>query len=472
MTQPNLVFVFADQMRAQATSYTGDPNIDTPNLDRLAAQSVDFTNAVSGHPVCCPYRASFLTGKYPLSHGIIVNDVPIGREHRSIAQVLSDAGYDTAYIGKWHVYGSPDGAYGRRGAWISTEDRLGFEYWKAFECCHNYMQSWYYEGDSQERKQWEGYDALAQTADACAYLRRRSEADAPFFLVLSWGTPHDPYQLAPQEYLDRFADKEIELRPNVPAEYAEQAREDLRGYYAHIAALDDCVGDLLATLDETGLADDTIFVFTSDHGDMHRSQGLLRKHVPWDESIRVPFLLRWPGGIGEKRRELPTPIDAPDLMPTLLGLCGVDSPAGAEGRDFSSEIRGETAPDPDAAAFLNFPVTYGSIRAQGLPEYRGVRTARYTYVRSPKGLNLLYDNETDPYQLTNLFGEPEHRELQGRLEGRLQVFLEQFGDEFLPGEEYLERFGYTHYKEAQGPVGGRPNPWCDWLLEQERGAQA
>ena len=468
MTKPNLVFVFADQLRAQALGYAGDPNVETPNIDRLAAQSVDFTNAVSGHPVCCPYRASFLTGKYPLGHGLFVNDVPIGREHRSIAQVLSGAGYDTAYIGKWHVYGSPDGAYGRRGARIPKEDRLGFEYWRAFECCHNYMESWYFEGDDQERKQWEGYDAVAQTADACTYLRGRSSEDDPFLLVLSWGTPHDPYKLMPQEYLNRFADREIELRPNVPAECADQARENLRGYYAHTSAIDDCVGELLSTLEENGLAQNTIFVFTSDHGDMHRSQGLIAKHVPWDESIRVPFLLRWPETLGGERRELSTPLDAPDLMPTLLGLCGVESPSEVEGRDFSPEIRGEVAPDPDAAAFLNFPVPYGMILNQGLPEYRGVRTARYTYVRSPKGLNLLYDNEADPYQMTNLFGRPECRDMQEHLEAKLQEFLTELGDEFLPGEVYLEEFGYTHYKEAQGPGGRRANPWPDWLLAQER----
>ena len=459
MAQPNIVFVFADQMRAQATGYAGDPNALTPVLDRLAGSCVNVTHAVSGHPVCCPYRASFLTGKYPQSHGVFVNDVPLGPQTNTIAQVLTEAGYDTGYIGKWHVYGSPDGKYGRRRAFIPQEHRQGFDYWKAFECNHNYMKSPYFQNDETTPRMWEGYDAVAQTRDACRYLADRSDVTRPFFLVLSWGTPHDPYQLMPEEVLARFRDRPISLRPNVPPAYASQAEKDLRGYYAHIAALDECVGMLLETLAANGLAENTIFVFTSDHGDMHGSQGLMRKHVPWDESIRVPFLLRWPAGLGNDPRSIPLPLDAPDLMPTLLGLCGITAPATVEGQNFSAVLRGDEDPDPEASAFLNVHVTYGILRAQGLPEYRGVRTARYTYVRSPRGLCLLYDNDDDPYQLHNRFNHPEYAEVQKRLEALLQQHLQKRGDEFLSGDTYLKRWDYTHYKEATGPVGGRRNPW-------------
>jgi arylsulfatase A-like enzyme len=277
--------------------------------------------------------------------------------------------------------------------------------------------------------------------------------------MLSWGPPHDPYDMAPEAYKALFREREIVLRANVPEAQREAATEALRGYYAHIAALDDCIGRLLATLDETGLADETIFVFTSDHGDMLHSQGLRTKHCPWDEAIRVPLLLRLPGALGDEGRELALPLDAPDMMPTLLGLCDLAIPPSVEGRDLSPEILGEREPDEDAAAFLSVPVSYGMLRTQGLPAYRGLRTRRYTYARSTRGPWLLYDNEVDPYQLHNLIDDPAHAHLQARLEAQLQARLDRLGDAFLPGDAYLDRDHLTHYREATGPWGEVVTPW-------------
>jgi arylsulfatase A-like enzyme len=466
--RPNVLFVFADQMRAQATGYAGDPNAETPVLDRLARESVDVTHAVSGHPVCCPYRAGLLTGQYPLTHGVYVNDVPLRDDATSIAEVFAGAGYETGYIGKWHVHGSPDGAYGRRRAYIPPESRQGFQYWKAFECSHDYMASPYYEDDDPAPKQWEGYDAAAQTEDACRYLRERADDDLPFFLMLSWGPPHDPYDRVPERYRALFRDREIRLRPNVPPEAREEAVAGLRGYYAHIKALDDCVEMLLETLEVSGLADDTIFVFTSDHGDMHLSQGLRTKHAPFEESIRVPFLLRYPRALGRGGRRLPLPLDAPDIMPTLLGLCDLAIPEGVEGRDVSPQILGMAPPDPADSAFLSVPVSYGMLRAQGLPAYRGVRTTRYTYVRSTRGPWMLFDNAEDPYQLRNLIGLPAYAEVERELEATLQGWLDRLGDAFLPGQAYLERDGLTHYEEVRGPWGRIETPWS--VEEEPRGA--
>ena len=459
LRQPNVVFVFADQMRAQATSYAGNPNAHTPELDRLAEASVNFTHAVSGHPVCCPYRASLLTGQYPLTHSVYVNDVPLDKETTSLAQAFGSAGYDTAYIGKWHLYGSPDGAYGRRHAFVPRESRQGFDYWKAFECSHNYTDSFYHEGDDPTPKRWAGYDAMAQTEDACSYIRRHAGGEVPFLLMLSWGPPHDPYDMVPEEHKAKLRDRAIALRPNVPADQRQRAIETLRGYYAHIAVLDDCIGMLLDTLDESGIAEDTIFAYTSDHGDMHGSHGLLTKHCPWDEAIRVPFLLRYPRRLGPRGRRSPLLIDAPDIMPTLLGLVGLPIPESVQGRDLSPQLAGEAAPDHEMSAFLSVPVSYGMLRTQGLPEYRGVRTSRHTYVRSIRGPWLLYDNEQDPYQMDNLCGRSEHAALQDRLEGMLQEWLARLGDEFLPGDSYLQRDGLTHYKECTTEWGAIQTPW-------------
>ena len=437
MKKPNVVFVFGDQWRAQATGYAGDPNVRTPHLDALAAESINFTQALAGCPVCSPYRASLLTGQYPLRHGVFVNDVYLQPRSTSVAEAFSAAGYDTAYIGKWHVDG-----HGRSNC-IPPERRQGFDYWKVLECTHEYNNSSYYEGDSDEKRYWDGYDAIAQTRDAQAYMRKR-DGDKPFLLMLSWGPPHAPYETAPPEYRELYDPDTIELRPNVPDEVAEQAREWLAGYYAHCSALDTCVGDLLKTMRDCGVADDTVFVFTSDHGDMLGSQGHVKKQQPWDESIRVPFLLRYPNLPAWQSGEKDALIDAPDIMPTLLGLCGLPVPDTVEGVDFSPYIRGGSD-SSDGAALLICPHPFGqwSKKAQGGREYRGVRTGRYTYARDLEGPWLLYDNKVDPYQMRNLVDEAEFSDLRDELEQCLEKKLENRADSFLPGMEYIREWGYT-----------------------------
>ncbi len=125
--KPNVVFIFADEWRAQATGYNGDPNCETPRIDKLAGQSIDLTQAVSGQPICCPYRASLMTGQYPLTHGVFTNDVELDPGCVSIADAFKAGGYTTAYIGKWHLYGSPDGHYGRRCSRVPRSHQLRFD---------------------------------------------------------------------------------------------------------------------------------------------------------------------------------------------------------------------------------------------------------------------------------------------------------------------------------------------------------
>ena len=440
---PNVVFVFGDQWRAQATGYAGDPNVRTPHLDRLAETSVNFVRAVSGCPVCSPYRASLLTGQYPLTHGVFVNDVSLRDGPPSLAASFADGGYNTAYIGKWHVDGRG------RSRFIEPERRQGFDFWRAMECTHDYCNSGYY-GDGPRQLTWEGYDAKAQTHCAIEYLRQY-DSDKPFLLVLSWGPPHNPYGTAPARYRAMYEPDRLTLRPNVREGQwlpdirgtMEKIRADLAGYYAHCSALDDCVGAILEALAGNGLADDTIFVFTSDHGDMLGSQGLWRKQVPYDESIRVPFLLRWPGGLGRDGRRADALIDAPDLMPTLLGLCGLEIPPAVEGRDLSPAARGEPCQGDDEAAVLTCVAPFTEwTRELGAREYRGLRTDRHTYVRDLTGPWLLFDNDADPYQMTNLIGSPQCAKLQQDLAANLDRKLAQRGDQFMPTEHYVSKWGY------------------------------
>ena len=457
---PNVLFLLADEWRAQSTGYGGDVNVRTPVLDRLESESVNFENAVSGCPVCCPYRASLLTGQYPLTHGVFINDVELKPKGPTLGEVFLRAGYRTGFIGKWHVYGSPDGNYGRRLAYIPPEKRFGFAYWKACECTHDYNHSLYYDGNDPSPKYWPGYDAIAQTRDACRFIERRG--DSPFLLVLSLGPPHFPYATAPRRYQELYAGRELLLRRNVPDGRRGEATAILRGYYAHMAALDDCFGRLLETLNRTGAAEDTIVVFTSDHGDMMLSQGLTTKLYPWDESIRVPFLLRYPLAFGRKRRRIQVPLNPPDIMPTLLGLCRLAIPDSVEGSDLSGLIAGPSNAPPEAAAFLNLPVPITEARRYGFAEYRGLRTTQYTYVRSIRGPWLLYDNWSDPYQMHNLCGRAGNGALQMNLDRALDAVLRRRRDGFLPAAEYVRRASVGHYREVNVEIGRHPSPWGDW----------
>jgi len=434
-SKPNIVFVLTDQWRAQATGYAGDPNVNTPDLDTLASRSINFANAVSVCPVCTPYRASLMTGRYPLSTGMFMNDLYLPAEELCMSEIFQAAGYETAYIGKWHLDGHG------RDVYIPKKRRQSFDYWKVLECTHEYNESYYYAGDDKTKRKWKGYDAYPQTRDAQKYIREHAKGDKPFLLIMAYGGPHFPHRYAPEEIKKLYPVDSIELRPNVPEEMKNLARKEAQGYYAHCTALDNCIGDLYKTLEETDTADNTIFVFTSDHGEMLGSQGQppRRKQRPWDESIRVPFLLRYPAVCGHQGRSIQTPINTPDILPTLLKLAGIEVPGTVEGEDLSRLVSNSEISEDRAALFMSIS-PFDSPKRQG---FRGVRTSRYTYVRNSDGPWLLYDNLVDPYQMDNLVGSANHAGLQEKLEGMLQTKLRQTGDEFHPKQHYLKEWGYN-----------------------------
>ncbi len=437
--QPNLLFVLTDQWRAQDLGYTGNPDVETPNLDAFAAESVNYSNAVSTTPVCCPYRASMITGQYPLTHGLILNDLQLNTNATSIAEAYNQAGYMTGFIGKWHIDGNG------RTSYIPQERRQGFKYFKALECTHDYNNSYYYDNNNPTRLKWPGeYDAEAQTNDAVNYLNHRADDQSPFALVLSWGPPHPPFRTdAPSALLSKYDSRRgnFTLRDNIPAHKESTARSDLAGYYAHIEALDNYFGQLIDTLSATGLAHNTIVVFTSDHGELLWSHGQKHKQQPWDESICVPFLIRVPGAVP---KIIDAPIGTPDIMPTMLGLSGIPIPGTCEGQDLSDEIRGTVAAPEDRAALITCPAPFGLWDAfnDGGYEYRGVRTKRYTYVRDLNGPRLLFDNLSDPYQMNNLVNHPDLADIQDDLEQQLQRLLCKTGDTFQTRQEIVSRCGY------------------------------
>lgn len=437
----NILILHTDQWRAQAFGYAGDPNVMTPNLDAWAKTCANFTHAVSGMPVCTPHRASLLTGQRPLTHGLFMNDVQLDTNALTMAEVLVAAGYETGYIGKWHLDGSGRSVFTPPGP-----RRQGFSYWKALECSHNYNQSAYYFGASRMKRFWKGYDSFDQARDAEAFLHEQSKGDSPFFLMLAWGTPHAPYHTAPESYRNLYDSANIALRPNVPEALAGKVKKDLAGYYAHCTALDDRVEAILTTLRETGLDKNTIVLFTSDHGDLLGSQGFYKKQQPYEESIRVPMLFQGPGIHSGKYTDL---IQTEDLMPTLLGLAGIPIPERVEGRDYSARLLGKRILE-DTVALLSCVQPFGQWNAinRGGKEFRGIRTLRYTYAKDLQGPWLLFDNVLDPYQQHNLVDQPQAEGLQKQLDQVLALELKETEDEFLPGLTYVERYGYPPLNET------------------------
>ena len=433
---PNIVYVLADQWRAQATGYNADPNLvgKTPNIDRLAEQGVNFRNAVSVCPVCTPYRAALLTGQFPTTTGMFMNDLHLPAASVTMAELFKEAGYKTCYIGKWHLDGMG------RFEYTPTERRQGFEYWKALECSHDYNNLHYYSGDSDEKHFWEGYSPYAETEDAISYIRENARSDRPFLMVLAWGAPHFPHHTAPGDLQEIFNPENIILRENVSQEMKEIAKKESVGYYAHILALDSCMGKLQNALDQAGISENTILVFTSDHGEMMGSQGVRpkQKQVPWAESVKVPFLLRYPARYGKKKLVVDAPINTPDILPTLLSLAGLPVHDAIEGEDMSRAIENKEEAADKAALIMSVSPFAGKA-----DEYRGIYTQRYAYVKTLEGPWFLFDHEKDPLQMDNLVGNAGYEKLQKKLELVLQEELTKVGDEFMPRQYYIDKWGYN-----------------------------
>ena len=298
-TGPNLIFVFADQLGYTRLGYAGDPRAKTPNIDRLASQSVNFRQAVASMPVCAAYRATLLTGKYTTSTGMVINELRVGTDHECFGHVLSRGGYRTAWVGKWHLYANQLGRHddARNSFTPPGPNRLGFDgYWASYGFHHQYYRGYYHTDTPEKLSYGEGvYEPNGQTDLAIKYLRRAAKvkkvekAGEPFALFLSYGTPHDPWNPhnVPKKYLRMFKDVQFPYPPNYKNEddkYADgwgrlkpDQRAELpewrRVYYAMVANLDWNIGRLTAALDELGLAEDTVLVFSSDHGEMFGAQG-------------------------------------------------------------------------------------------------------------------------------------------------------------------------------------------------------
>lgn len=434
-------------MRYQALGSSGDPNAMTPSLDGLAAEGVRCTQAVSQYPVCMPFRAALMTGLPANLNGVERHGDFLDPATRTVAHAFADAGYRTSYVGKWHLAPesgaamvSPAGWAGQD-FWVHPRLRGGFQDWFGFNISNNYYETYICSGEKVEPLRLPGYQTDALTDISIDYLSRMATDGAgPWFHVISYESPHPgaggPDGAAgypvPDEYRGLYDPARVLLRPNVPPESAGTARGQLAGYYRLIANLDDNVGRLLAHLDGSGLGEETLVVFLSDHGEMGGSHGLRNKQVPYEESLHVPLIFRHPGLTAGS--EYGDPICGLDIAPTCLGLCGLPGLDGAKGIDHSGALRPSPAAAPGRPLREAVLVQWNDTRYRfGDHPYRALRSPRYTFVLArDDAFCLLFDRETDPYELRNLYWDAEQAELRARLSAELLALLAE-ADEVPPG---------------------------------------
>lgn len=448
---PNILWVIADQLRGQAVGYAGDPNVHTPNLDRLAAEGHTFTRAVAGTPLCCPARGALFTGRYAHHSGVPGHQSPLPADTTTIATEMAGAGYRTGYVGKWHLDGNRpelgEDTFGDENArirMIPRERRAGFQDWwgyennnRPFDCLVHCDTGNTPDGaevlataEGMEQFRVPGYETDGLTDLLLGWVRGqvRARPDQPFFGVLSVQPPHNPYT-APAEHMRRHTPAQVRLRPNVPPipEVVETARRDLAGYYAAIECLDANVGRLRAALAELGIADDTYIVFFSDHGDMHGSHGQWRKTSPWEESVRVPLIIGGPSREHQTAHRLDALVNQPDLAPTTLGLAGLPVPEWMDGTDYSGLMTGGPGSYPDSA-YIGVPVPTGHDSSID-QAWRGVITAEgWKYIEIGDRPAMLFNLAEDPYELADHVHDPAYAREREQLKARLGEWRARIGD--------------------------------------------
>lgn len=476
--KPNLVFLFSDQQSSDMLGCYGNRQIVTPALDRFASQGVRFNHCIANSPLCTPYRGLLLSGQHTLRNGAIENDVRmLAGGGNYFGEVLREAGYRTGYIGKWHLYG------GNRARPIPAGvDRAGFDHRFLSNNCTVVFdrERAYYWDESGQRRLYGDWEPYAQARQAIEFIDEN--ADRPFALFVSWHPPHnwsgqgprrgpeDGYG-APQDCRALYDPAAIRLRGNCAD--TESSRSLYQGYMAMCTSIDRAFEMIRARLDEKGLANDTLVVFTSDHGDTALSHGLTaNKMRPEIESIRVPLMMRFPGVLQPRASDLM--IGTLDLMPTLLRLLGLQPPATCEGKDLSQAILRRQDNAVDSVPLFLFPL-----------DWRGIYTRRYTYAYDtsegtptryrqvmfsrPAGLewNCLYDRAADQWEMRNLFHSAQHRKLRDGLHRKTLEWMKRFGDRGLPYRKIQEAiFAPEDFKLSQdtskmnmlsGVLRGRPS---------------
>lgn len=468
--KPNLLFIWTDEQRADTMAAYGNRKIHAPNLNKLAAESFVFEKAYVTQPVCTPSRSSVMTGLWPHTSGCTANNIPLRRETRCLPELVNDPDYRTAYMGKWHL---GDEIFAQHGfdEWVSMEDGYSAHYRKGHDrdARSNYHQflldKGYKPGSGNRfsrsfaaRRPIEHCKPKFLELNACEFLRRNR--DNPFLLYINFLEPHMPFfgpldgEHDPQE-IDLPANFRDPLEENEPLRYRlhreqsrakygkteKEIRQLIARYWGLVTQVDRSVGAILDTLESLGLADDTIVVYTSDHGDMMGSHHMVEKCVMYEEASRIPWLMRVPH-LSRKQRVIANPVSHIDMVPTLLDLLEVQTDAPLQGQSLAALMQGGKAAEDHV--FIEWNPTGGSFsrftkntQLASRDEIRRLDGERIRTVVSPDGWKLclsdrdkcqLFNLKKDPAETTNLYDSGRHGDVIKRLAARIRTWQEKTKD--------------------------------------------
>jgi len=412
---PNLLIIHTDQQSSWTLGIYGGTLIDTPKLDAIGREGAVFNNFFTNSAVCTPSRGCFLTGRYPHAHGAYKNNIELNRDEMTIARVLQQNGYETGYAGKWHLDGTP------KPGWMEPSRSMGFE-----DCRYMFNRGHWkkiVEDASGEAKQ-SPYkvigDEKSYTTDWLAsktidFIKRPREK--PFFFMVSIPDPHTPYTVRPP--YDTMLDPADMPIPSTfseknPPKWAAAARRggryamkkprrkeilrrNMAGYCGEVKCIDDNVGRILDCLAEQGILNDTIVVFSTDHGDYMGEHGLLGKNQLYETAYRIPMLIRWPKRIAENT-VVDNIVSTVDFQTTILSLMDIEPSGREQGHDASAILQGQKADWPDVS-FIH----HASMKRAG------IFTRQYELAYVQGNDHILFDRTNDPEQVNNLFSDTKYK---------------------------------------------------------------
>ena len=465
-SRPHILFLMTDQQRADCLGSAGNRVIRTPHLDQLASEGVRFSHAYSSTPTCTPARSALLTGLSPWHHGMLGYADIAERYPLEKPRAMRDAGYYTITVGKQH-YSPMRNSHGYHQMVLDEHCPCGngpqalAEALKKGPVERSDYEAWFYsEAPNLDPHAtglwWNDYRArpfalperlhpTTWTGDTAVRFLSGYDGRQPFFMKVSFIRPHSPYD-PPDRFMQMYADAELpEARVGGWAARYEKPnsdRHDLwrgklapetirrarQGYYGCISQVDHQIGRILEALDRRGWLEQTLIVFTSDHGDMTGDQNLWRKSYPYESSAHIPMLMRWPKGMlsAERGQSMPQPVELRDLLPTFLDAAGREAPRPVDGRSLLGLVRS------NGAGWREFIDMEHDVCYDRSNHWNALTDGRTKYIyHALDGEEQLFDLEADPHELTDLAGQPAHAAELRRWRERLVAHFEERGEPFL-----------------------------------------
>jgi len=408
----------------------------TPNLDKLSAEGIRFSNAASASPVCCPFRATLQTGLYIHEHGVVENGIQLNYDLKTIGEIFSENGYATGYAGKWHLDGflpkESVGGYIKPG-----EARQGWQEWLGYEKSHEFFEVWKY-NDAGQKERVPDYDwePTWHTDMALDFIQRKTEKNQPWCYYIAYGPPHKPEQ-CPPEFMEKIDPQSFELPLEAERDLSDEQKQELRKilqiYYAQVSAVDFEVGRLMNGLETIGAMENTVIMYVSDHGDVlgNHNKEIVQKYVetnrnvnntlrtkgkPFSTAFRIPLIISGPG-MQERGVTNEALVSSVDLAPTILDLAGITVPKYMQGKSMAGWYRKGKGPDQ--------PYIYLGLHT-GENAWRAIWDGQH--LLSELDYQLMYDYQTDPQEQNNLYHSPDHRKLKEDLRYELMILAAQTKD--------------------------------------------